>query len=157
MNLQIKQTDLSEIDLIQPLWEKLNLLHYDLSQNFKQRFADMSWEKRKTKLLDKSEEIMIETVRDENNILIGYCISTIEKGNNLTGEIDSVYVEESYRKLGLGTQMIHNAINWLTSKGTVEQKLLVGVGNEKVLDFYKQFDFYPLHIVLQRLDSKTKL
>ena len=157
MNYQIKQTDLSEIDLIQPLWEKLNLLHFDLSQNFKHRFADMSWEKRKTKLLDKSEEIMIETVRDENNILIGYCISSIEKGNNLTGEIDSVYIEESHRKSGLGTQLIQNAIDWLTTKGTVEQKLLVGIGNEKVLDFYKQFDFYPLHIVLQRIDSQPKL
>jgi ribosomal protein S18 acetylase RimI-like enzyme len=157
MNYQIKQTDLNEIDVIQPLWEKLNLLHYDLSQNFKHRFADMSWEKRKTKLLDKSEEIMIETVRDENNILIGYCISSIEKGNNLTGEIDSVYIEESHRESGLGTRLINNAINWLTTKGTVEQKLLVGVGNEKVLNFYKQFDFYPLHIVLQRIDSKNKL
>jgi ribosomal protein S18 acetylase RimI-like enzyme len=157
MNYQIKQTDLSEIDLIQPLWEKLNLLHYDLSQNFKQRFADMSWEKRKTKLLDKSEEIMIETVSDENNILIGYCISTIEKGNNLTGEIDSVYIDESHRESGIGTRLIQNAIDWLTTKGTVEQKLLVGVGNEKVLDFYKQLDFYPLHIVLQRIYSQPKL
>jgi GNAT superfamily N-acetyltransferase len=157
MNYQIKQTDLNEIDVIQPLWEKLNLLHFDLSQNFKHRFADMSWEKRKTKLLDKSEEIMIETVRDENNILIGYCISSIEKGNNLTGEIDSVYIEESHRESGLGTRLINNAINWLTTKGTVEQKLLVGVGNEKVLNFYKQFDFYPLHIVLQRIDSQPKL
>ena len=157
MNYQIKQTDLSEIDVIQPLWEKLNLLHYDLSQNFKHRFADMSWEKRKTKLLDKSEEILIETASDDNNILIGYCISTIEKGNNLTGEIDSVYIEESYRESGIGTLLIKNAIDWLTTKGTVEQKLLVGVGNEKVIDFYKQLDFYPLHIVLQRIDSKTKL
>ena len=34
------------------------------------------------------------------------------------------------------------------------QKLLVGVGNESVIDYYKQFDFLPLHIVLQRKEQK---
>jgi len=152
INYQIKRLDINEIDLIQPLWEKLNLLHFDLSQNFKKRFQEANWEKRKTKLLEKSEEIMIDTVVDYQDIIIGYCISTIDKSNNKMGEIDSIYIDESFRECGLGKQLINNAIDWLTAKGTTEQKLLVGIGNEKVLDFYKQFDFLPLHIVLQRIN-----
>ena len=156
INYQLKRLDINEIDSIQPLWEKLNLTHMDLSTNFRSRYQEANWERRKTKLIEKSEEIFLDTIVDQD-LIIGYCISTIEKGNNLTGEIDSVYIEESYRESGIGTLLIKNAIDWLTTKGTVEQKLLVGVGNEKVIDFYKQLDFYPLHIVLQRIDSKTKL
>jgi ribosomal protein S18 acetylase RimI-like enzyme len=152
MNYQFKQLQPDEIDLIQPLWEKLNLLHFEASQNFKDRFKNMSWEKRKTKLITKSEEILIDTIMDHENRIIGYCISSIDKENNKTGEIDSIYIDEAYRKCGLGKQLINNSIDWLIAKGTIEQKLLVGVGNEKVRDFYKKFNFFPLHIVLQRID-----
>jgi len=151
-NYQIKRLEINEIDLIQPMWEKLNLLHFDLSQNFKNRFYDMNWEKRKTKLIEKSEDIMIDAVMDSKNVVIGYCISTVDKKNNKTGEIDSIYIDEPYRKSGIGKQLINNAIEWLGTKGTTEQRLFVGVGNEKVLDFYKRFNFFPLHIVLQRID-----
>jgi len=151
-NYSIKCLDIKEIDLIQPLWEQLNLLHSDLSLNFKHRFDNMNWEKRKTKLMDKSAEIMIDAVVDGENRAIGYCVSTIDKTNPKVGEIDSIYIDASHRDSGLGKQLINNAIDWLIEKETTEQHLLVGVGNEKVLDFYKQFNFYPRHIVLQRID-----
>ena len=152
MNYQIKRLDTRELDIIQPLWEKLNQLHFNLSPDFKNRYKEMSWEKRKTKLTDKSEELMIDIVLDDKDSLIGYCISSIDKTNHKAGEIDSVYIEESHRNAGLGKLLINNAIEWLTMKGTTEQKLAVGVGNEKVLDFYRQFNFYPLQLILQRID-----
>ena len=152
MNYQIKRIDTEELDLIQPLWEKLNQLHFNLSPDFRNRYKEMSWEKRKARLMDKSEEIMVDTVRDERDRIIGYCISSIERKNHKTGEIESVYIEESHRNAGLGKLLINNAIGWLISKETTEQKLVVGVGNEKVLGFYRQFNFLPLHMVLQRID-----
>ena len=150
---QLKQLNINEIDLIQPLWEKLNLLHLELTQNFKNRYSTMSWEKRKAKLIEKSEEIMIDILVDSQHNIIGYCISTIDKENTKIGEIDSIYINESHRERGLGKQLINNALDWLITKGTTEQKLLIGAGNEKVLSFYKQFNFVPLHITLQRVDE----
>ena len=152
MNYQIKRLDIRELDIIQPLWEKLNQLHFNLSPDFRNRYKEMSWEKRKARLMDKSEEIMVDTVRDERDRIIGYCISSIDKTNHKAGEIDSVYIEELHRNAGLGKQLINNAIKWLTMKGTTEQKLVVGIGNEKVLDFYRQLKFFPLQLVLQRID-----
>ena len=64
------------------------------------------------------------------------------------------YLMKTYRKTGIGKQLLDKAILWLKSNNTETQKLLVGVGNEQVFDFYKQFDFYPLHIVLQRIEKK---
>jgi len=150
----IKQGNETELDLIGPLWEKLNQLHLKLSPHFKHRFQTMNWDKRKHKLLEKSKDILFEYIIDnKNDTIIGYCISTIDKEDNKVGEIDTIYINETYRKSGLGKQLINRAIQWLKSNGTETQKLLVGVGNEQVFDFYKQFDFYPLHIVLQRIEK----
>ena len=54
--------------------------------------------------------------------------------------------KKEHRKFGIGKQLMEDAIKI--------QKLLVGVGNESVIDYYKQFDFLPLHIVLQRKEQK---
>jgi len=152
MNYQIKRLDTKELDLIQPLWEKLNQLHFDLSPDFKNRYKEMSWEKRKARIMYKSEEIMVDIVLNDQEGIIGYCISSIDRTNHKSGEIESVYIKETHRNAGLGKLLINNAIEWLISKGTTEQKLVVGVGNEKVLGFYRQFNFYPLQLVLQRID-----
>ena len=151
----IKQGNVDNLDLIRPLWEKLNQLHFELSPHFKKRFQDMNWDKRKHKLLEKSKDILFDYVIDEiDSKIVGFCISTIDKEDNKIGEIDSIYIDEDYRKTGIGKQLLDKAILWLKSNNTETQKLLVGVGNEQVFDFYKQFDFYPLHIVLQRIEKK---
>jgi diamine N-acetyltransferase len=150
----IKQGYKTDLDLIKPLWEKLNYLHFEVSPHFKSRFQNMNCENRKQKLLENLKDILFEyAIDNENNTIIGYCISTIHNEDPKTGEIDSIFVDENYRKSGLGKQFIGRAIGWLKSNGTETQKLLVGVGNEQVFEFYKQFDFYPLHIVLQRIEK----
>ena len=147
----IKKGDKNEMDLIQTLWEELNLLHYELSPYFKKRFREMTWEKRKARLLDKSKAVYFEYAIDEKeNNIIAYCISTIDREDNPTGEIDSIYVDENWRKSGVGTQFMEHAINWLQSKGVENQKIQVAAGNESVLRYYRQFGFYPLHLVLQK-------
>jgi ribosomal protein S18 acetylase RimI-like enzyme len=151
----IKQGNIDNLDLIRPLWEKLNQLHLDLSPHFKNRFQEMNWNKRKRKLLERSKDILFDYVIVENGSkIVGYCISTIDKEDSKIGEIDSIFIDEAYRKSGLGKKLVDKAILWLKSNNTETQKLLVGVGNEQVFDFYKQFDFYPLHIVLQRIEKK---
>ncbi len=150
----IKRGNIDDLDLIKPLWEKLNQLHLDLSQNFKSRFQNKTWESRKSYLIKKSKEIIIDYVTDDKNYIIGYCISTIDRENEKIGEIDSIYIDKIYRKTGIGEQLMNRAIDWLILKETKTQKLDVGAGNEQVIEFYKHFDFYPVNIVLQRIESK---
>ena len=103
----IKKGDKNELDLIKVLWEKLNQLHYELSPYFKNRFSEMTWEKRKEKLLNKSKTLFFEYAVDEKgNNIIAYCISTIDRNDNTTGEIDSIFVDENWRKSGIGNQFI---------------------------------------------------
>ena len=142
-----------DIDSIKPLWEKLNTLHFNLSPNFKSRFKSNTWEKRKNKLFDKSHQMLIEYAVDHENRVVGYCISTIDKTDNSMGEIDSIFIEKEYRGLGIGKELMNNAINWLNSNKIETQRILVGAGNEGVLKYYQEFDFYPLHIVLQKVEK----
>ncbi len=154
IEFSIKQGQIEDLDLVKPLWEKLNDLHESLSPNFKERFQRMNWDKRKSNLISKAGKFLLEyVIENKNNKIVAYCISTIEKENEKVGEIDSIFVEKELRKSGIGKQLMDNAINWLISQNTETQRLLVGVGNEKVIDYYHQFDFHPLHIVLQRKDT----
>ena len=153
-NFIIKQGTVNELDIVKPLWEKLNRLHYNLSLHFKNRYENKTWENRKQFLIEKSKNILFEyVILSFDNSIIGYCISTIEKKNYKSGEIDSIFIEENYRKSGIGKQLMNRAIEWLNAQGSKTQKILVGVGNEEVLEYYKQFDFFPLHIVLQKVNS----
>lgn len=149
--IEIKQETVENIDLIQPLWEKLIQLHDELSPHFKDRFQNITWDKRKRALFEKSKDCLFEYAIDtENNQVIGYCISTIGNQDGKAGEIDSIYIDEAYRKSGIGKLFMQNAVSWLNTNQVDTQKILVGVGNEQVLNFYSQFDFYPVQIILQK-------
>ena len=149
-NYSLNRGGRDDLDLIKPLWEKLNAMHRDLSVHFSERHKLMHWENRKLKLLEKSAGIIVDYAENSNHEIIGYCISTVDKDDPKTGEIDSLYIEEAYRRSGIGKAFMTRAMEWLDSKGTETQKIMVAVGNERVLDFYEQYGFYPMHLVLQR-------
>ena len=79
------------IDLVQPLWEKLNKHHENSSDYFSDKFINLKFEVRKNKFItDEKLEVKIDLIKDkEKEIYIGYCISTINK--ELIGEIDSLF------------------------------------------------------------------
>ncbi len=148
-NFIYKRGSSNDLDQIKHLWEKLNQLHFELSDNFKSSFQNKTWELRKKDLISKSKEILLDFVTDETNSIIGYCICTIDRIDESIGEIDSLYVEQNHRDSGIGKTLMDKAIEWLLSKETVTQRLFVGSGNEQVLAFYEKFDFYPRNIILE--------
>ncbi|MDX9694188.1 MAG: GNAT family N-acetyltransferase [Bacteroidales bacterium] len=141
----------NDLDQIKQLWEKLNQLHSELSEDFKRSFQTKTWELRKKDLISKSKEIHLNYVVDETNSIIGYCISTVDRIDESIGEIDSLYVEQIYRDSGIGKTLMNKAIDWLLSKNTITQRLFVSSGNEQVLSFYEKFGFYPKNIKLERI------
>lgn len=141
MDYIIKDIDVDELDLIKPLWEKLNQLHLHDSIYFKEHYKTNTFENRCKKFLEmEKKDIRIEIVKDNKAVIIGYCISTVEKEK---GEIESLFIEEEFRKNRLGNKLIENAIEWLKEKRC--NKILVSVadGHEGVFDFYMKNGFYP--------------
>lgn len=132
---------LEQLDLIEPLWIKLNKLHESKSTHFKSFFSENTFKKRteKFKSMDPSN-INVEVVEAEEGLIIGYCISTVI-GN--VGEIDSIFVEAHARKYGIGEQLVDNATKWLKDKNCSKIQVAVAVGHESVFDFYIRNGFYP--------------
>lgn len=141
MNYKIIQIEKENLNLIKPLWEKLNQIHLKDSKYFKDHFKTFTFEKRIEKFAQIEEQnIYVEIVQNENNIPSGYCISTVD---GKKGEIDSVYIEKEIRKSGLGRKLVENGISWMKKIGC--EKIIVGVaeGHEEVFDFYIKLGFYP--------------
>lgn len=102
MDICIIEKNIKELELIKPLWEKLNSVHFDKSIYFKSKYENFTFEKRIKSIYEKSQEgtIKIDMLwNSETDTYVGYCLSSIK--DNL-GEIESIYIENNYRKFGLG-------------------------------------------------------
>ena len=103
------------LDDIAHLWLKLNKLHREVSTHFSHQFAEISFEKRKKHFNEKSsnDNLRVEIARNrENSEPIGYCISSIKDTVAWRfGEIESLYLEPEFRKLGIGAIFMENSLD----------------------------------------------
>ena len=121
-------------------------MHLEDSHYFKDHYRNNTFEKRSEKFLEiEDKNIHIEIIVDDD-IPAGYCISTIDKS---AGEIDSIFIEEKYRKYKLGTKLLENSIRWLKENNCIKISVAVAEGHESVLGFYEKAGFYPRLIYLQ--------
>lgn len=58
-----------------------------------------------------------------------------------TGELDSIFVKEQYRRLGVGQKLLAETINWFKDKKVNEIVVEVAEGNESVFSFYEKIGF----------------
>lgn len=141
------------LDLVQPLWEKLNKHHESNANYFPDKFAKLEYEVRKSKFIrSENLEIKVDLIKDKEKVMyIAYCISTINK--ELTGEIDSLFIEKEYRKYGLGDKLMNRALKWFNCNQVKTKIIGVAEGNEDVLGFYKKYGFYKRRIILEQIDD----
>jgi diamine N-acetyltransferase len=147
MSISLKTVDQSEIDCIEPLWQKLIEHHRLRSRRFKNYYREARFENRKSELLRKgsASPLNIE-LAFESGRLIGYCVSSIDAEK--TGEIDSILVKESCRGQGTGDTLMRHACRWMDAAGVKRKVISVGEGNEEVLAFYARYGFYPLAMTM---------
>jgi ribosomal protein S18 acetylase RimI-like enzyme len=106
MNISIVEKDLTEINTIKPLWEKLNLIHLDKSVYFKSKYENFTFDKRMKSIYKKAEKGIMKLdllLDNDKGEYVGYCLSSIERD---LGEIESIFIEEKYRKHGLGDKLM---------------------------------------------------
>lgn len=152
-NFEFVTGSIELLDFVQPLWEKLNKHHAVNSNYFSNRFINLKFDVRKNKFVnDYNLEVKVDLIRDiENDLHVGYCISTINK--ELVGEIDSIFVEKEYRKYGLGDRLMNRALDWLNYNQVKTKTIGVAEGNENVLEFYKRYGFYKRRVILEQISE----
>lgn len=138
---------LADIGLIQPLWEKLRIIHLEDSVYFREFFERFTFGMRTAKFAGLgADRLRVEIVKT-GGAIVGYCVATAE---GAMGEIDSIYIEESHRGKGIGETLVMNALGWLESRGASRVTAAVAYGHESVLPFYRKFNFHPRLTVLER-------
>lgn len=149
--IEYRETDIAGIELIRPLWIQLNRHHQTNARAFQDVYARWTFDDRKAYFLTVAQQgsLRIDLAFDpEQGRYAGYCVSSLSK--DLYGEIESIYVEEAYRSLGIGTNLLIRALAWLNNSGSIRYRVSVADGNEDAFPFYRKFGFYPRMTVLEQ-------
>lgn len=146
------EADARDLDLIQPLWEKLNQHHRQQKSDFQEHYEKFTFSERSKTLLKKSlgGEMHIGMFKDkESESMLAYCITTISEDRE--GEIDSIYVLEKYRGRGFGDMLIKRSLEWMDEKGVNKKTVRVSAGNQKAVSFYERYGFRPRSLMLEQV------
>ncbi|AUB55425.1 GNAT family N-acetyltransferase [Methanobacterium subterraneum] len=145
------ETNQLNLDLIQPLWEKLNEHHRRQKSDFKDHYANFTFQERKKVLLNKARDgdMLICLAEDERSgIFVGYSVTTISSEN--VGEIDSIYVGGEYRLQGIGNELMKRSLGWMDKKGVNSRKVVVATSNQEAISFYERYGFRRRSINLEK-------
>ena len=143
-------------DEIQVLWEALKEHGMRLSLNFKQYYFDMTFQKRKDFLLKKARMAQMNivlAVDEDSGQKVGYIVSSLDAEK--LGEVESVFVNQKYRRYGVGDALMKKALAWMDTKGAVVKKVEVGAGNEQAFGFYRRYGFLPRKTVLVQVNGES--
>jgi diamine N-acetyltransferase len=145
-------SDESDLPLIRPLWEELNMYHYMKTTFFSDHYRSMTFGERVRELLEKTRysRMRVDLAKDLNTgRYVGYCVSSVSTGG--TGEIDSIYISEQYRNQHVGSDLMERALAWMDEQGAKKKIVMVAAGNEDTFSFYRKFGFFPRMTKLQQV------
>lgn len=137
------------LNRIEPLWKKL-VDHLKVrSTYFGEWFETRSFDERRAELLKKSTgsggKLHVDLAMNGGQC-IGYCVSSMVQQS---GEVDSIFVEESYRYLGIGSELMKRALAWIDDEQPQGVRVASAIGNEEVLPFYQRYGFFPRMTLLE--------
>jgi len=149
-DIEYSSTDISEIELVRPLWIKLNDHHHAHARAFRSQYEQWTFDDRKAQFekIAAAGSLRVDLALDpETGRYIGYCVSSLSQEK--AGEIESIFVEKDYRSRGIGSALVTRALAWLDENGSIRNRVPVADGNEEALEFYRRFGFYPRMTVLE--------
>lgn len=150
MNISIIEKGLDEIEIIKPLWEQLNFVHINNSVFFKKEYGNLSFSERMKLIYNKVHDSIFKfdlILDNETGTFVGYCLSSIQ---STKGDIESIYIDKQYRRLGLGDKLMRRALEWFKTNSIDDIKIDVVYANDEALPFYKCYGFDIKYYVLHK-------
>lgn len=130
------------LDEVEPLWTELNRHHIESSTHFAATYENMTFQERR-KVIDRrppDTKLRVELLMVKGSkTYVAYCVTSLTPDG--AGEIESIYVDDGFRRLGLGSRLVRNAIKWLDEQGARKKRLWVASGNEQAFHFYERHGF----------------
>lgn len=143
-----------DLDRLQPLWEKLRDHHTALAGAFRAQLEGRTWAERRRELLEKSRGggLYLDIARD-GDATVGYCITTLDAGKQ--AELESIYIEEAWRRHGIGTAFMQRALAWMDARGAERRRIGIAAGNEGAIAFYRRFGFEPRTVIMEQVRGEA--
>ena len=143
MGIAIRKATIEDLKAIQELNYKLFELEYN---NFDPAL-NMNWTFSKIgeNYFKKSIENATVWVAVDNNKVIGYLVGRIEKMPAYTtkslAELDNFYIDEEYRRQGIGKRLVEEFKKYGINKGIEEIKVTASAKNTNAKAFYQNNGF----------------
>ena len=149
-NIHIRKATLNDTKAIQKLNHELFKLEkksfdstlitdWPLSQTGKEYFEDLI-----------NDEYVIVAV--DNETVIGYLAASINEKTSYSliqyGEINNMFIDEKYRKQGIGKILIDNFKEYCIDNGIQNLKVVASFKNKDAQKFYKKLGFNEFDITL---------
>ncbi|MCB2354223.1 GNAT family N-acetyltransferase [Clostridium estertheticum] len=149
VNVEIisKQIPIEKMEILREALDKLHKYHNSKSEYFSGDYPRITFEERlevyrkNAKLGKYRIELLIDA---ETNNIIGFCIAYIKR---ICGKVEVLFVDEQYRRNGLGVKLMSSAMEWFGENHINDIELTVVYGNEAV-SFYQKLGFYPRSIIM---------
>jgi ribosomal protein S18 acetylase RimI-like enzyme len=137
MNIQIKKIDRTEYKIVVEMFNKYRVFYKQPSD------LHLAENYLKERLENNQAHIFI-AFSEELNLLIGFALlypkfSSVSAKKNW--HIGDLYVEQEYRKLGIGNKLIQTAIDFAKEENAVFVSLNTALDNYTAQNLYENFGF----------------
>ena len=84
---------------------------------------------------------------------VGYLVGYKKEKSSLrpvdAAELESMYVREGYRSLGVGKRLVDEFLRWLGQQGVERVSVTAYAANERAISFYEKLGFEPKNLSLE--------
>ena len=154
MSARVREAATRDLDRVAALWTSITHHHQEIDPVFQMRpHAD---DQIKALLLtlyrDPDAKIL---VYDHDNDISGLCIVRIDHSPPIMretgrGEITDLGVREDFRRKGIGTRLVEEALAWVRAAGIARVEIQVAKGNASGQAFWRARGFGDLMDVLHK-------
>ena len=150
--IQIRKANLADIDAIVEL--SANLFMEDAGQH--DPFMDLDWPLKEGKgyysgIITGANSLCL--VADAGDQLVGFLTGYIRRDSSMRpvrmAELESMFVDQAYRKQAVGARLAKNFLEWCRSKGARRVSVTAYWANEGAIAFYKRLGFEPRELTLE--------
>ncbi len=136
---EYRDITMDEIDHIRELWYKNRDFHQSRSAYFSADYDHLKFEDRMEKIAERSKQIRITVAEDEKAKPVAYCLSMVSESGD--GEIATLFVDENFRKQGIGRYLLEQHLQWFSERGIDSICVEVLYDNDAAIDLYKSVGF----------------
>ncbi len=147
MNYIIEKCRVSETKEVDILLNKLILDEKQYDKNISDNVIIKNFYE--TKINDDNNCLLVAKI---DNKVIGYLYGFILNSDidiEIKSQLDALYVEKEYRKLGVANSLINEFIKWSKQKGVKFIELKVCNENINAINLYKKYGFKDIKTIME--------